>query len=175
MAIPPIKFFIYLLTVALLVLPGCASKGNSTSGMKVGMHIDAVLELIVEYPLKWKKDRRLEYGRNEGEIRWRHPTQSETLLQVSSHLREYRTNEQELDLALREYPDLTEALREQVELPAGKAWHVNGQTAHQHVEIYLFLQPSRTYVIALKSSPENFADYENLMDKVVQSFQRIAQ
>ena len=174
MAISPIKFFIYLLTVALLVLPGCASKGHSTSGVKFGMHIDAVLEFVVEYPLKWKKDRRLEYGRNEGEIRWRHPTQSETLLQITSHLREYRTNDQELARVLNEYPDLIEAQREQVELPAGKAWHVNGETTHQHVEIYLFLQPSRTYVISLKSSPKNFPDYENLMEKIVQSFQRIA-
>jgi len=175
MATSMTKSFIYLLAVTLIFISGCASKGTPTAGMKVGMHIDAVLEFVIEYPLKWKKDRRLEYGRNEGEIRWRHPTQSETLLQITSHLREYRTNEQELDLALREYPDLTEALREQVELPAGTAWHVNGQTAHQHVEIYLFLQPSRTYVIALKSSAENFADYEHLIDKVVQSFQRIAQ
>lgn len=175
MTTSPIRFFIYLLTVALLVLPGCASKGHSTSGVKVGMHIDAVLEFVVEYPLQWKKDRRLEYGRNEGEIRWRHPTQSGTLLQITSHLREYRTNDQELALALKEYPDLNETQREHVELPAGKAWHVKGETAHQHVEIYLFLNPGRTYVISLKSSPENFAGYENLMEKIVQSFQRIAQ
>ena len=175
MAISPIQFFIYLLTVVLLVLPGCASKGHSTSSVKFGMHIDAVLEFVVEYPLKWKKDRRLEYGRNEGEIRWRDPTQSETLLQITSYLREYRANDQELARVLNQYPDLIEAQREQVELPAGKAWHVKGETAHQHVEIYLFLEPSRTYVISLKSSAENFAGYEDLMEKLVQSFQRIAQ
>ena len=175
MAIYPIQFFIYLLTVALLVLPGCASKGHSTSDMKVGMHIDAVLEFVVEYPLTWQKDRRLEYGSNEGEIRWRHPIQSETLLQITSHLRDYRTNDQELERVLNEYPDLIEAQREQVELPAGKAWHIKGETAHQHVEIYLFLEPSRTYVISFKSSAENFAGYENLVEKIVQSFQRIAQ
>jgi len=175
MAIYPIQFFIYLLTVALLVLPGCASKGHSTSGVKFGMHIDAVLEFVVEYPLKWKKDRRLDYGRNEGEIRWRDPTQSETLLQITSYLREYRTNDQALGRVLNQYPDLIEAQREQVELPAGKAWHVKGETAHQHIEIYLFLEPSRTYVISLKSSAENFAGYEDLMEKLVQSFQRIAQ
>jgi len=175
MATSMTKSFIYLLAVTLIFITGCASKGTPTAGMKVGMHIDAVLEFVVEYPLNWKKDRRLEYGRNEGEIRWRHPTQSETLLQITSHLREYRTNDQELERVLEEYPDLTEAQREQVELPAGKAWHVNDETADQHVEIYLFLQPSRTYVISLKSSPENFAGYENLMEEIVQSFQRIAQ
>lgn len=169
------KSFIYLLAFTLIFISGCASKGHSTSGVKIGMHIDAVLEFVVEYPLKWQKDRRLEYGRNEGEIRWRHPIQSETLLQITSHLRDYRTNDQELARVLNEYPDLIEAQREQVELPAGKAWHIKGETAHQHVEIYLFLKPSRTYIISFKSSPENFAGYENLVEKIVQSFQRIAQ
>ena len=143
--------------------------------MKVGMHIDAVLEFAVEYPLQWNKDRRLAYGRNAGEVRWSHPVQSGTVLQVASSDRKSRTNAQELDLVLREYPDLTETTREQVELPAGDTWHVSGRTAQQQVDIYLLLQPDRTYVITFKASPENFADYKTLMDKVIQSFQRIAQ
>lgn len=175
MTISTTKLFICLLAVVLIVLPGCASRDQSTSGMKVGMHIDAVLEFVVEYPLKWKKDRRLEYGRNEGEVRWSHPTQNGTMLQVTSHLRGSQTNQQEIDLTLREYQGLIETVREQVELPAGEAWHISGQTAQQQVEIYLLLQPDRTYAIALKTSPENFAGYETLMNKVILSFQRIAQ
>jgi len=175
MAISSTKLFMSLLAVAMIVLSGCASKVQSPSGMKVGMHIDAVLEFIVEYPLEWKKDRRLEYGSNEGKVRWSHPDQKGTMLQITSQFRGAQTNEQELYLALIEYPGLTESPRDQVELPAGEAWHISGQTARQKVEIYLFLQPSRIYTITLETAPENFADYQILLDKVIQSFQRIAQ
>jgi len=143
--------------------------------MKIGMHIDAVLEFVVEYPLQWKKDRRLEYGRHEGEIRWSHPDQGGTLLQVSSHLRQHTTDEQELTLLLKDYPGLTESLREQVKLPAGKAWHISGQTTQQQIELYLFLKPNRAYAIALKTLPENFAGYDVLMAKIIRSFQTLAQ
>ena len=55
MTVTSTKLFLCLLAAALLGLSGCASKGQSTSAMKVGMHIDAVLEFAVEYPLQWKK------------------------------------------------------------------------------------------------------------------------
>lgn len=175
MVIPSRNFFIYLLAVCLIVLQGCAAKGNSASGIKVGLHIDAVLEFVVEYPLQWKKDRRLEYGRNEGEIRWTHPDQDGTLLQVTSHFRGYQTVEQELDLALEKYPGLNETMREEVDLPAGKAWHVTGQTAQQQVEIFLLLKTGRAYTIILRTAPEDFSDYDNLMAKIVHSFQILTQ
>ena len=169
------KCFICLLVFALTVLPGCASKEQPTSVMKVGMHIDAVLEFVIEYPLRWEKDRRLEYGRHEGEIRWRNPAQGGTLLQVSSRYRENPTDEQELGRLLRDYPGLTESPREQVELPAGTAWYISGHTAQQQIELYLFLKPSRAYTIILKTSPENFAGYDMFMEKIIRSFQVLAQ
>ena len=175
MTISRTRSLICLLAFCLTLLPGCAQKNQSISGMKVGMHIDAVLELVVEYPLKWKKDRRLEYGRNEGEIRWSHPEQKETLLQVTSRFRQLQSTEQELERELREYPELTDVLREQVDLPAGQVWHVSGQTEQQQVELYLFLKPRRTYKILLRTSPENSADYKNLMQKVTRSFQTLPQ
>jgi hypothetical protein len=171
MVIPSRKFIICLLGISLMALHGCASKSNSTSEMKVGLHIDAVLELVVEYPLKWSKDRRLEFGRIEGEIRWRHPEQNETLLRVTSRLREHQTDNQELDLALKEYPGLTETRREKIELPAGEAWHVSGQAGQQKIELYQVLKPGRAYAIALQSSPEDFDDHEKLMEEITVSFQ----
>ena len=175
MVIPTRKFFIYLLLVFLIVLQGCATKGNSTSDIKIGLHIDAVLEFVVEYPLNWEKDRRLVYRRNEGGIRWSHPEQDDTMLQVTSHFREHQTDEQELELVLDVYPGLAETMREQVDLPAGQAWHVSGQTAQQHVEIYLLLKPGRAYSIVLKTSPEDSADYDKLMAKITHSFQVLVQ
>ena len=165
----------FLLLCCLALLPGCAPKNQSISGMKVGMHIDAVLELVMEYPLKWKKDRRLEYGRNEGEIRWSHPTQKGTLLQVTSRIRQYQSDEQELERELQDYPGLNTALREQVERPAGPVWHVSGQAAQEQVEIYLFLKPRRTYKITLRTALDNAAEYQDLMQKVTHSFRTLSQ
>lgn len=165
----------FLLLFSLILLPGCAAKNQSVSGMKVGLHIDAVLELVMEYPLNWKKDRRLEYGRNEGEIHWSHPDQKGTLLLVTSRFRQYQSDAQELERVLKDYPGLTTTLREQVDLPAGQAWHVSGQAAQQQVEIYLFLKPRRTYKIVLRTALENDGEYQNLMEKVTQSFQTWSQ
>jgi hypothetical protein len=165
----------FLIAALLTVLPGCASKGPSISGMKVGLHIDAVLELVVEYPLQWRKDRRLDYGRNEGEIRWSHPNQDGTLLLISSRFRQYQDDEQQLQKELGKYPGLANRPRLQVELPAGQAWHVSEQATQQQVELYLFLKPHRVYEIALKRSSEDSADYENLMEKIVQSFHTLTE
>ena len=175
MVIPARKFYIYLLASFLIILQGCATKGKPTSEVNIGLHIDAVLELVVEYPLQWKKDRRLEYGRSEGEIRWSPPEQSETLLQVTSHFRKYPTDEQELGLIMKQHPGFVETLREQVELPAGQAWHVSSQTAQRQVAIYLILKPGRAYAIVLQTSPEDFADYDKLLEKIVRSFQILTQ
>jgi len=174
MAISSVKNVIYLLVIGMTALTGCAPKSVSTSGMKVGMHIDAVLEFVVEYPLKWKKDRRLEYGRNEGEVRWTHTARTGAMLQVTSHYREYQTNDLELELALEAYPGLTETLREQVDLPGGEAWHVTGETLQTQLDLYLILRAERAYVIALQTPLGNFEDYAELMEKVILSFQRLS-
>ena len=168
-------FFLCLLCVLPVMLQGCAAKASAPSGTKIGLHIDAVLELVVEYPLQWKKDRRLAYGRNEGEIRWSHPQQDETLLQVTSHLRSLQTDEQALELALNKYPGLVATSREQVELSAGQAWHVTGQTAQQQLAMYLFLTQGRSYAIVLKTSPQDFAEYDSLLAEIADSFQILAQ
>lgn len=164
-----------LFAACLVVMSGCASTSPSISGMKIGLHIDAVLELVVEYPLQWNKDRRLEYGRNEGEIRWSHPTRDGTLLQVNSRFRRSQDDAPELERRLAEYPGLANSPRQQVELPAGQAWHVSGQDRQQQVELYLFLKPARIYEIALKKSPGDSTDYEKLVEKITLSFQTMTQ
>lgn len=169
------RSFFFLLAFIVTVLSGCAAKNQSVSDMKVGLHIDAVLELVMEYPLKWTKDRRLEYGRNEGEIRWSHPDQEGTVLLVSSRLREDPSDEQELELVLQDYPGLKATQREQIELPAGQVWHVSGQAAQQHIELYLFLTPHRRYKLVLGTALENAAAYQDLLQEVTFSFQTWSQ
>ena len=69
-----------LLLVCSLLLQGCATMQDTGSKIKTGMHIDAVLECAIEYPLLWTKDRRLTYGTKSGELRWKPPQVDGTIL-----------------------------------------------------------------------------------------------
>ncbi|MDH3454733.1 MAG: hypothetical protein OEL80_06250, partial [Desulfuromonadales bacterium] len=80
-----------LLLSCCAMLQGCASTGKPAAEVKTGMYIDAGLEFVVEYPLAWNKDRRLVFGRREGEVRWTHPEHPHTLLRIKSYLPQQQT------------------------------------------------------------------------------------
>ena len=167
-----IFFVILLLSV---ILPGCTSAKKTKSGVKVGMHIDAVLEFIVEYPLSWNKDRRLPYGSKNGEVRWAHPKHPDTSLTIRSDLqkRQDLSKEQQVDQVVHEYVGLDVAIEEEITLPAGESWHITGKTAQLNVDIYLLLNKDRSYLIALTAPADKIDLYEDLMARVTQSFQTI--
>jgi len=172
----PIHLFRFCLLLSLcIILQGCSSAKTPKSGVKVGMHIDAVLEFIVEYPLSWSKERRLTYGSKEGEVRWTHPDHPNTLLTIRSDFqpRHDLSNEQQIDLALHEYVGLEVLKKEEVALAAGDAWHITGHTAWVSVNIYLLLHSNRIYLIALTAPPDEIDDYQDLMVRVTQSFQAL--
>ena len=140
------------------------------------MHFDAVLEFIVEYPLSWGKDRRLNYGSKEGEVRWAHPDHPNTLLIIRSDLqkRQDLSKEQQVDQVLHKYVGLEVATKEEISLPAGETWHVTGNTAQVNVDIYLLLHGDRSYLIALTAPSDKIDSYEDLMARVTQSFQTMS-
>ena len=75
------------------------------------MHIDAVLEFVIEYPLDWQKDRRVIYGTSNGEVRWSHQTHSgDVMLRVISKKNAIPANisENQLSEQFLDYPDLTQ-------------------------------------------------------------------
>lgn len=169
------QFFCSVLSLSLLLLAGCAANSSPATGTKVGLHIDAVLEFVIEYPLDWKKDRRLAYGSNEGDVRWKNPADKEVLLQVGSYLREHQDNEREIRRLLEGDPNLAIRLREEVTLPAGPAWYFSGQSLQQPVEIYLVLTPVRAYAIRFKSSDENRDSYDEVWAEAFNSFEVLRQ
>ncbi|MDT8444669.1 MAG: hypothetical protein RQ722_10270 [Desulfuromonadales bacterium] len=162
-----------LLLASSIILQGCASKGEPEPDKKIGMHIDAVLEFIVEYPLSWSKDRRINFGSKQGEVRWTHPDYPQTLLRIKSYIPEQKTLsiDQQIDEALHEYIELGVSTKEVVTLPAGEAWHITGHTMQADVDIYLLLRAGRSYSIELKAPRDSIDDYEDLMDRITQSFQ----
>jgi hypothetical protein len=169
------RLFLFSLFSICFTLQGCASRGEPEVKVKIGMHVDAVLEFIVEYPLSWNKDRRLVFDSKEGEVRWTHPDHPQTLLRIRSFVPERQAPgiEQQIDQALHEYVELEISTREAVTLPAGEAWHITGQTAQVDADIYLLLRTDRGYSIELTAPRDNIDAYEDVMDRVTHSFRTI--
>ena len=174
---PTRQLFFCLLLSLCIILQGCASTKEPKSGLKVGMHIDAVLEFNVAYPLSWNKDRRITYGSKEGEVRWTHPDHPNTLLTIRSDFQKRHdlSKEQRIDQALHEYIGLEVTTSEKMTLPDGEAWHVTGHTAQVNVDIYLFFHTDRSYLIALTAPADNIDNFKHLMERVTRSFQAIPQ
>ena len=170
--LPTRQFIFFLILLLCVSLQGCAYAKKIKSGVKVGMHIDAVLEFIVEYPLSWSKDRRLTYGSKDGEVRWAHPDHPDTLLTIRSDLRKPQVlnKEQQVEQVLQKHVGLEVATKEEITLPAGEAWHITGNTTQVNVDIYLLLHRDRSYLIALTAPADKINIYEDLMNRVTQSF-----
>lgn len=171
------RLFFSLLLSCCIILQSCASSGKPEPDVKIGMYIDAVLEFDVEYPLSWSKERRLIFGRKQGEVRWTHPDHPHTLVRIKSYIPEQQTFniEQQIDQALHEYVGLEVSSREAVTLPAGKAWHMTGHTAQGDVDIYLLLRAARSYSIDLTTPPGSIDSYTDVMDRVIHSFHTMPQ
>jgi len=136
------------------------------------MHIDAVLDFVVEYPLAWQKEIRIAYGSREGEVRWTQPDHPATLLRVISMLKNHSelNVDQEIEQMQQDYDGLEIEGKEQVTLPAGEAWHISGHTGHLALEAYLLSSTDRRYMITLTSAPEDVESHEEVMERVTSSF-----
>lgn len=160
-----------LLIACSLLLLGCAAVQDTGSKIKTGMHIDAVLECAIEYPLFWTKDRRLTYGTRSGELRWKPPEVDGTLLRLISQERKTIEPEQQIAELRQEFTDLEISLEEKIALPAGDATHIIGSTAEKYFESYQFSNTNRSYLISLTVPKENVKLYSGVMDKVIYTFQ----
>jgi predicted small secreted protein len=160
-----------LLLACSLLLQGCAAMQETGSKIKTGMHIDAVLECAIEYPLLWTKDRRLTYGTKSGELRWKPPQVDGTLLRLISQERKTIEPEQQIARLYQEFTGLVISLEEEVALPAGDATHIVGDTEEKHFESYQFSNINRIYLISLTTLKENTKLYSGVMDKVIHTFQ----
>ena len=171
--IPTHRLLLCLLLSFCVLLQSCASKEQQKPTIKVGMHIDAVLEFAVEYPLLWEKDRWLTYGSKDGEVRWTHPDHQDTLLRIKSFLlkQPLPSLERQTDQTLQDYVGMTVTLKEEVTLPAGKAIHITGQRTQGNFYSYQLSHKNRSYLIALTTAPDNIDTYNNLMDRIIYSFQ----
>lgn len=169
----PLRLFCRLLIGCCVLLQACATADKSEPSLKIGMHIDAVLEFVMEYPQAWSKDRRLASGGREGELRWTHPDQPMTLLRVKSSLLQQPAvgMEQLIDQVLSEYAGLNVLSRDKVTLAGGEAWHITGQSAQVNLEFYLLSSTRRSYLITLTSSPADTDRDREIMERVARSFQ----
>jgi hypothetical protein len=166
-----LRSFTILLLACSLFLQGCAAINESGSKIKTGMYIDAVLECAIEYPITWSKDRRLNYGTQSGELRWKPPQADATLLRLISQERNADEPEQQIARLYQEFTGLEISMQEEVTLPVGNATHIIGSTAERHFEIYHYSNANRNYLVFLTTLKGNTKLYSGVMDKVINSFQ----
>lgn len=159
----------------ILLLQACTASGPAKPDKQIGMHIDAVLEFAVEYPLAWQKDRRVAYGSRQGEVRWTETGHSGTLLQIRSYFTnpEVATRDAQIKQVLEGYPGLVISSREEVTLPAGEALRISGHSKQSDLVLYLLVHQSRSYLISLKTPKGDIDDFRDLLDRVTNSFQAI--
>jgi hypothetical protein len=171
--LPKYRSFLFVLISCCVFLQACAATDQPDAGEKIGMHIDAVLQFAIEYPLSWKKIRRVAYGSREGDVRWTEPGHPGTLLKVSSILAKQPASnpDQLIDLMLQEYSGLEISLKEKVTLPSGEAWHVTGHTVQFDLDIYLMAHEQRNYLITLTATRGDIDDYQDIASRVTDSFQ----
>lgn len=158
-----------LLLLCCLLAQGCAAKSTGPT-IKTGMHIDAVLECAVEYPLLWSKDRRLAYGSRNGEILWTPPQADGTLLRLVSQQHKTIDPEQQISERLHALTDPEVSLREEVALPAGVAVHIIADNTEKHIEIYQISGTTRSYLLSLTMLKKNREGYSEVMETVIHSF-----
>ena len=168
-----ISLFLYTLVSCCTILQACATTGQLEAQEKVGMHIDAVLEFAVEYPLSWKKDRRVTYGRREGEVRWTDPDHPGMLLMVRSSLAKQPAgnNEQQFDQVFLDYPGLEVSARQKVTLPSGEVWQISGRTIKSDLELYLMTHEQRSYQISFEVPRGDIDSYRDIMSRITDSFE----
>lgn len=161
-----------------LALAGCAAdKSTSESTEKIGMHIDAVMEFVVEYPLSWEKDRRLPYGSSSGDVRWTHPDHEDTMLKITSTMTRtaYPGKAFAFQRLKKEYAGLQISSEDKVTLPAGEATLLTGQSNQAKVKSYLFLTATRVYIMTFANSHDEPEADEGVITKVTQSFRILSQ
>lgn len=169
------RWALSLLLFCCTLLPGCAAMKDASAKIKTGMHIDAVLECAIEYPLPWIKDRRISYGGKSGEIRWKPRAQDGTVLKLKSDTAGQAPilPEQLVSSLRQEYTGLEITLTERVSLPAGEATHILAVTADKQVEIYQISGEKRSYLISLTMLKKNDKLYSGVMHKVIYTFQTL--
>jgi len=170
-----ISLFLFVLVSCGTILQACATTGQLEAREKIGMHIDAVLEFAVGYPLSWKKDRRVAYGRKQGEVRWTDSGHPGMLLKVRSSLTKQPagSTEQQIDQVLQEYIGLEKLVKQQVTLPSGEAWQISGHSVQSDLELYLMFREQRSYQISLEVPRGEIDSYLELMNRIMDSFETI--
>ena len=165
---------IFYIAIFTTLLTGC-SAGKPGPEEKIGMHFDAVLEFVVEYPIAWQKDRRLPFGSSNGEVRWTHPKHPGVLLKILSSVNGEKDlgKDGAFDMMTDEYPRIELTLVEDFDLQETTAKHVEGQVRQLHVQAYILSINNRIYVIILEKPIESSDDFASLMDEFVHSFKAI--
>jgi hypothetical protein len=157
----------------LLCSTGCtgSSKTNPSSSQKVGMHIDAMLEFAMEYPLSWTKTRQQNRAAGWGVVRWADPEHPEVKLSVSSKsVPPPVVPEHHVDQLVTELPGFEFSSRETTFLQDVSSLHVLGYTPQLTYDIHLLSSQNRLFIVMFSAPPDLFDAYQSALRESLDSF-----
>ena len=161
-----------LLLCALLL--GCAagtSKQEEEKRVRIGMHIDALLEFAIEYPLAWQKERRLHRAEERGVVTWTAPVDDGVHLRVVSEpVASAGTAEDRLSRILAELPGFEVTHREEFDLGGHPALQVLGYTSRQNYEFLMVGSERRAFSLQFAAEPEIFGRHAEQRAEILESF-----
>ena len=169
-----------VLTVFVLCLAcstGCTGSPGTDPGstQKVGMHIDAMLEFAMEYPLSWTKTRQQNRAAGWGIVRWADPEHSEVKLSVSSRsVPPPVVPGEHVDQLISELPGFDVSSRETSQLQNVSSLHILGYTPQLTYDIYLLNSHSRLFIVMFSAPPDLFESYQSALRESLDSFTILA-
>lgn len=166
------------LNVIIVILIGLAGCVDSTPGktQRVGMHVDAVLEFAIEYPLDWAKQSQVVRERREGQVNWRTPRSGSTppALELTVYsLRSMSRDEVEREIMTdlqQSAPNFQLTDRQTFEGENRPGLRIQGYTPGRVYALYLFQSSQRTYILKFSAPPEVFSSQQPVINEVVDSF-----
>ena len=173
---PPLRrCFLPLLGLALLLMLGACSHPQKSPEIpeQTTYYIDANLGFAIEHPQDWARTVPATQPDTTGTIRWAPlagaPPAS---LAVTAMTPQQAVGgfDHLLEIFTADKPGFTPSDREVLDIPGAAAEKVVGQSPTQAYEAVLITASRHAFILTFSTPPENAADYQDLFDKVVDSF-----
>jgi hypothetical protein len=176
---PPLRrCFLPLLGLALLLMLGACSHPQNSPEIpeQTTYYIDANLGFAIEHPQDWTRTVPATEPDTVGTISWAPLTgTAPASLAVIAMTPQQAVGgfDHMLEIFTTDKPGFTTTVREPLDIPGAAAEKVVGQTPAQAFELILVTASRNAFILALSTPPGSVADYQDLFDKVVDSFRII--
>lgn len=170
------QFTLLLLGLALPLIGGACShpQGSPEIPEQTTYYIDANLGFAIEHPQDWARTVPATDPGTDGTISWAPMAQAAPFPRMSvTAMAPHQAMggfDRLVEIFTADKPDFTVTEREPLDIPGAAAEKVVGQTPERAFELVLVTATRHAFIVALSSTPESLADFQDMFDKVVDSF-----